>query len=315
MIETLHIKNFQVFEDIEIKGLRRVNLIAGKNNAGKTAMLEALRLLEADAESLITVLSHILKMRGHNRQIVGKAFESIFNRKYLSISNSVEDMILQINDFTLRKKKDRTVMNFTLKNQVQGEIHTASDVALLEETTIFLPFGADLTNTKELWGKISLTPKEDDVIEIIKETVEPRIIRFDFSTDPIKVRLKEEAYPVPLQTLGDGVQRILTLAIALVSAKGKMLLIDEFEAGLHHSVQKRLWEMVFEYAAKWDIQVFATTHSQDTVRNFFYVASRPEYEKEATYMRLQFDRQGVHEAIVYDMERLEKSLELHLETR
>lgn len=108
---------------------------------------------------------------------------------------------------------------------------------------------------------------------------------------------------------------MLTLAIALVSAKGKMLLIDEFEAGLHHSVQKKLWEMVFEYATKWDIQVFATTHSQDTVRNFFYVASRPEYENQATFLRLQFDRMGVHEAQVYDMQRLEQSLELHLETR
>ena len=108
---------------------------------------------------------------------------------------------------------------------------------------------------------------------------------------------------------------MLLFSIAMVSAKGKMLLIDEFEAGLHHTVQKKLWEMVFHYAKELDIQVFATTHSEDTVRNFYYVASRPENENEATFLRLQFDRLGVHEAQVYDMERLGKSLELHLETR
>ncbi len=45
MITSLHIKNFRGFEDLEIKDLKRVNLFAGKNNTGKTSVLEALFLL------------------------------------------------------------------------------------------------------------------------------------------------------------------------------------------------------------------------------------------------------------------------------
>lgn len=45
MITSLHIKNFRGFEDLEVKGLKRVNLFAGRNNSGKTSLLEAVFLL------------------------------------------------------------------------------------------------------------------------------------------------------------------------------------------------------------------------------------------------------------------------------
>jgi hypothetical protein len=44
MIESFRIQNFRCFADLTIGPLGRVNLITGKNNAGKTALLEALFL-------------------------------------------------------------------------------------------------------------------------------------------------------------------------------------------------------------------------------------------------------------------------------
>lgn len=44
MLENIEIQNFRCFEDTKILGFKRVNLIGGKNNAGKTAFLEALLL-------------------------------------------------------------------------------------------------------------------------------------------------------------------------------------------------------------------------------------------------------------------------------
>ena len=45
MFESLKIRNYRVFEDLEMSGLHRVNLIAGRNNTGKTSLLEAVFLL------------------------------------------------------------------------------------------------------------------------------------------------------------------------------------------------------------------------------------------------------------------------------
>jgi AAA15 family ATPase/GTPase len=322
MIDTLHIKNFQVFEDIEIKGLRRVNLIAGKNNSGKTAMLEALRILAAGGES--TVVNNILKSRGQFKPSWDSSYDALFNRKSFSENGVDAEVEIQINDLLIVREKNHHRISFDyFVSDADENSFDSSKLGLNSnyvadnpmDNAIYIPFNLGLFNIEELWKNIVLTPREDEVVEIIQKTVEPRLIRLDMTGGSTKIRLKEENLPVPLSSLGDGVNRILIIAIGLVSAKGKMLLIDEFEAGLHHSVQEKLWELVFEYATKWDIQVFATTHSQDAVRKFFYIASRPQYEKEATFLRLQFDRLGVHEAQVYDMERLEQSLELHLETR
>jgi len=54
MLKEIEIQNFRCFEHIKISGLERVNLIGGKNNAGKTALLEALLLNDApQARSLV----------------------------------------------------------------------------------------------------------------------------------------------------------------------------------------------------------------------------------------------------------------------
>ena len=45
MLKHLKIRNFRIFKALEIDRLGRINLIAGKNNAGKTSLLEAVFLL------------------------------------------------------------------------------------------------------------------------------------------------------------------------------------------------------------------------------------------------------------------------------
>ena len=45
MFESLNIRNYRVFDDLEMNGLHRINLIAGRNNTGKTSLLEAIFLL------------------------------------------------------------------------------------------------------------------------------------------------------------------------------------------------------------------------------------------------------------------------------
>ena len=45
MYKSFRVKNFRCFRDLQINDLGRVNLIAGKNNTGKTALLEAMYVL------------------------------------------------------------------------------------------------------------------------------------------------------------------------------------------------------------------------------------------------------------------------------
>ena len=73
--------------------------------------------------------------------------------------------------------------------------------------------------------------------------------------------------------------------------------------------------MIFHYAKKWNIQVFATTHSQDTVKAFEYIAARKNNRMPSQFIRLLIGRSGENESIIYESEDLANVLDLALEIR
>jgi AAA15 family ATPase/GTPase len=86
--------------------------------------------------------------------------------------------------------------------------------------------------------------------------------------------------------MGEGINRLFGIALALVNAKGGILLVDEIESGLHFSVQVDLWRLIFKVANRLNVQVFATTHSQDAVEAF-QKASPEDQHEEAMLIRLE----------------------------
>jgi AAA15 family ATPase/GTPase len=50
ILDSLKVRNFRGFRHLQIERLGRVNLIVGKNNVGKTSLLEALQLYAKRAD-------------------------------------------------------------------------------------------------------------------------------------------------------------------------------------------------------------------------------------------------------------------------
>ncbi len=61
MLRSFTVKNYRCFRDFTIGGLERVNLIAGKNNTGKTALLEALFLFSGPNNPSLPTLVNIVR--------------------------------------------------------------------------------------------------------------------------------------------------------------------------------------------------------------------------------------------------------------
>jgi AAA15 family ATPase/GTPase len=60
------------------------------------------------------------------------------------------------------------------------------------------------------------------------------------------------------------------------------MLIDEVENGLHHSIHEQIWAGLAETAEKLNVQIFATTHSEECLHaahNAFL--ARKEYDLSA----------------------------------
>ena len=144
----------------------------------------------------------------------------------------------------------------------------------------------------QLFDKIALSPLEKEIINVLR-IIEPRIEAINFlKNDPNSLR---ETSRVPfvvfqnsvkryrLSSMGDGVNRILTIILALLNCKGGVLLIDEFENGLHYSVQAKLWKIIFDLAKTLNVQVFATTHSSDCIKSFVHA----DKDQHGTIVRLE----------------------------
>jgi hypothetical protein len=89
----------------------------------------------------------------------------------------------------------------------------------------------------------------------------------------VALQLAGSVRPVPLASMGDGTNRVFGLALACVRSRGGVLLVDEVENGLHHTVQLDVWESLFKLAEELAVQVFATTHSWEAVVAFQAVAN------------------------------------------
>jgi AAA15 family ATPase/GTPase len=319
MLQKLSIRNFRLFEELDIEGFKRVNLIVGKNNTGKTTLLEAIRILEAKGHS--TVVNNILKSRGQFTPSWDESYYALFSINNQSVRNSLLINELGISDFKYANEVKEPSPNLGFKVLYSGYGHLKSQLNSTDspdfphDNVVYVPIARDMDLLQKMWDNVSLTDLEDEVINIIRKTVEPQLDRLDVSGGVAKIKLTDQVKPIPIQAHGDGIQRMLSIALALVNSKGKLLLIDEFESGLHFSVQEVLWQIIFDYSQKWDIQVFATTQSDDALRTFFYVTSDEKKQDQGFLIRLQYSRKGKLEAVKYDRERLESALEMNFEIR
>ena len=116
--------------------------------------------------------------------------------------------------------------------------------------------------------------KKKYVVEALR-IIEPRVDRLNFLNEnefsnvrvPY-VTLKDTGQRFRLSSMGDGINRVLSIILGLVNCKGGVFLLDEFETGLHYTVQTKLWEVIFMLSEKLNIQVFVTSHSRDCINSF-----------------------------------------------
>ncbi len=168
-----------------------------------------------------------------------------------------------------------------------------------------------------IWDNISLTSKEDKVVEAL-QIIEPKVERIGFYIsevqEMIRVKLKGEKNPLPLSSMGDGMSRILSLAMAAVTAENGVLLVDEIDTGLHYQVQTDMWRLIIQTARELNIQVFATTHSWDCICALQEVLAELEDKSIVKLFRLS-QKYGKLRAVEYDSEDIDIAVRQSIEVR
>ncbi|GAK53508.1 Gll3079 protein [Candidatus Moduliflexus flocculans] len=116
--------------------------------------------------------------------------------------------------------------------------------------------------------------------------------------------------------MGDGMTHLFHIILGLVNARGGILLIDEFENGLHHEIHQQIWELIFDLATQLNVQVFATTHSNDTIEALERAASLKKYEENIKLIKLKsVPKTGRIKPVELDSRSLKSLIEQDIEVR
>lgn len=345
MLSNLEIKNFRAFSHLVIQRLGRVNLVVGKNNVGKTTLLEALRLYGSIWPR--STVSSILQER--NELAVSPEGKPLLMLRTLFHGRGAEkgdEIVIHQSQDAECRSGFRATARFEaepqglLKKREHLYLHSAATISLdvkwpgrsftlyadgnaayeMASTSPKVPdfwpdppclrsAGAQTVTESiiaEWWDPLSLTDAERRVLESLQVIAPIRGISFVGDARgagrTARARVEGIREPVSLASLGDGVVRLFQIAIALEYAAFRggnvmqadatvenvfpLLLIDEVEVGIHHTLHAQLWRVIFHASRLLDVQVVATTHSLDCLRGFAAALAESE-ENDGLVIRLE----------------------------
>lgn len=271
MIEELKIGNFRGFRSLHLQGLKPVNLIVGHNNAGKTSLLEAILVL-CQPQEIGKLLSDFRPSGKRSRP--GNEQRWLFHDNASNAQILFQSAPLPAGEETgielvLPSEQNPgatpSVTWRELPTQVPGRLKVYGrplDLTCRIVSVHHRP-PADLV---QLVGKAHRLKDGEETLQRLLATIDPRIrkIRVDPGEEPNGNQIIVDlglSQLIPLTQAGQGVYRLVTILADLIGERPKVLLIDEIENGLHHSVLEEVWKGIAEAAAQLGVQVFATTHS------------------------------------------------------
>jgi hypothetical protein len=336
MYQSIQIERFRGLSSLEISKLSRVNLVVGKNNAGKTSILEAIEIVALGGRPL-----SLLRSPSRRGEVPSEASDSririeydirhlfyqhaIQEGAYFRISAKTEESDLTVKcevrraesetEDELKLFPDEDEIGIPLEVLIKGpENREGTSISVspsgilsgeLRRIAIQIPHssqpsvaflgteGADPALLQRLWDGLVLTREEEKIVNAM-QIIEPNIERIAFTSRDSRwpaaewVKLRDDDHRIPLGSLGDGIRRLLALAIYVARASGGVLLVDEIDTGLHFSTLELMWKFIVESAIRLDVQVFATSHSGDCLRALAWLESdMPELAQDVSVHRVE----------------------------
>lgn len=342
---SFRVRRFRSFLEFHIEGLQRLNLITGQNNVGKTALLEALFIHCGGAN--VTLPFAIENFRGVGRfespmdAALAGLFYDFDPTSAIELQATELDItrtcVLRIVDAPTTVPRDHgedvpsatKALELTWDDPAKGGSVTRR--AVLEKDGLRMdplgmpPFreavfvhtsGRDHKTDALRFSRLAKIVGEEDRFAEALAAIEPSIK---------KVRLLDHAGItmihadvglkrfLPLAYAGEGLVRLGSLLTAIAVSRNGAVLIDEFENGLHHTVLRKAWQAILSFAERFNVQVFATTHSAECIRAAHFEFSERDYA--FRLFRLARVSDGTIAAMPFEREALDAALRTDLDLR
>ena len=304
MIDSIKIDNFRGIHRSKIDGLAQVNLFFGKNNCGKSSLLESLFLICGQSNPLLPATLNA--MRTYTRLTENDIHFFFYKmnaaseiqlettgsqNRHLGITSFRDIATMSANNnstelnhrFGLRMKYRTTdgemasevMYDLGKSNQIE-QTHKTDERYIEQLKCILLSPRYDSTASREGLENIYMNKDEDFLAEALR-VLEPAAKKPIFMDNVMFVDT-DLPQRIPINLMGDGIRKIVSFLTSIYACRDGVVLIDELSNGFHYSVMKPMWEIVLKAAIKNDVQIFATTHDVDSIRGFQQAAAELENE-------------------------------------
>lgn len=299
-LSTLTVAQYRSITGLTLEGLGRINLIVGENNSGKTSVLEAISLLmhqsdpgevlaalrrrarwdiTRDAEWTSQELPAPVQVTAHLSGTPSRE-SSVTLTRSTEPPESAEDRVMFLCSLANESRAGEHIQRSTIdiwagrepKMQVHGERFW------LGPTVFHSPFSSSDPETLQRANERAIRlGVKDRLMQFLREEIDGDLRSIELVRDHrFRVSHNKRADSPDLSSFGDGLQRAFQIGLHLAAAAGGVLLIDELENALHTNLLIPFTRLIQELAVEFNVQVFISTHSKETVDAFLFNDYRNE---------------------------------------
>ena len=326
-------------------------MFVGNNGCGKTTFLEGLFCLCGATNPILSVNTNLFRGLDVVSNTVWRTFfRNCDTSNTISIEGNYQTDIVRLNilphqaqkqsvktsevnklisngaDYTKTKNEisGKPINGLTFQYSSQKSKSHQSDIFVEDDKLSFrekaqVPINAifvsaqKTSDAKNQFGEIQRQKKKADIIKLLQE-LDSRIV--DLSLNEISLIEADIGldYLIPVTLMGGGISKCLNIALSMYCYKDGIVIIDEIENGLHYLAQNKIWEAIFAWANKLNVQVFASTHSFECINAFYEASQSSLFENDSKLFRIERDF-DTFKCVEYKQEDLKTSIENMWEVR
>lgn len=344
MFTKIEIERFRGIRHASIEGFKQINLFFGKNNCGKSSLLESLFLASGLSNPLLPIRVNV--MRGYSKARLNDLkldfynldtsrpihirmeneekrdlSISLFEQSQNNVSINADDNNILSNvqegkyglkfDFKVNDRHYESQIRFDSANSTEATSIVSDRYAESLRCTYLSPkydFNASIQGLKNI-----LQNKDEHFIVEGLKIIEPRVTDFIFADNEMLVDIGL-AKRIPVNMMGDGARKIVSLLTAVYDCKDGALLVDEISNGFHYSVMGSLWKVLINAAVRNNTQLFVTTHDNDSIKGLRNAALN-EFDDIVAAFKLLKTSDDELKAYHYSLESLDYSINQEIEVR
>ena len=299
-LSQLTITRYRNLRGLTFERLGRINLLVGANNSGKTSALEALSLLihQSDPREVLNALRRRARWDvGSDPEWLAQELptQAEVSAQFGGVSphegqvtlefsttptHPMDDRLSSYGELTIQARFGDQTQHSQLSLRVGQPLRMSGKGSLrwICPTAVSSPFSLADAETLQRANEDALKlGVKDRIVQFVRDNLDPQLKNIELTKDHRFTVTHAERAPSPdLSSFGDGLQRAFQIGLLFASAAGGVLLIDELENALHTSLLIDFTKLIQKLAVEFNVQVFITTHSKETVDAFLFNEYRAE---------------------------------------